>query len=184
MLKSIAILSALILFGAGATLFLKRPHSPSEGAVATSTTSSQTSRVTNARAAPEGSREYRSTAYHFSLLYPKELKVTEHAEGGGAMTVTFQDINTVQGFQIFVVPYTESQVSETRFKMDEPSGVRKDVTNITIDGAVAAAFSSTNSALGETREFWFIHNGYLYEVTTLKPLDAWLGAILATWKFM
>lgn len=45
-------------------------------------------------------------------------------------------------------------------------------------------FFSKNIALGDTREVWFIKNGYLYEVTTLKSLDAWLTQILQTWKFL
>ena len=34
------------------------------------------------------------------------------------------------------------------------------------------------------REVWFIHGGYLYEVTTYKELDTWLGSIMQTWKFI
>ena len=129
-------------------------------------------------------REYRSAAYHFSLFYPQELKVEERSEGGGASTITFQNVEKGEGFQIFIVPYSEPQVSEQRFKQDVPSGVRKSLTNITVDGATAAAFYSADAALGETREVWFVRGGFLYEVTTLKPLDAWLDGIMRTWKFL
>lgn len=136
------------------------------------------------RSVPAGAREYRSATYHFSLFYPQELSVTEHAEGGGAMTITFQNVGDSTGFQIFIVPYTGTQVSEERFRRDEPSGIRKSLTTVSVDGAVAAAFYSANTMLGETREVWFLHGGYLYEVTTLKSLDSWLASILATWKFL
>ena len=136
------------------------------------------------RVAPAGSREYRSAAYHFSLFYPQELSVSEHPEGGGASTVTFQNVDEAKGFQIFIVPYGEPQVSEARFKKDEPSGVRTNFSNMTVDGAVGAAFDSTDVNLGETREVWFIRGGYLYEVTTLKPLDTWLDGIMQTWQFI
>ena len=53
-----------------------------------------------------------------------------------------------------------------------------------IDGASAASFYSTDVRLGDTYEVWFIHGGYLYEVTTLKPLDAWLQNIMQTWVFI
>jgi hypothetical protein len=82
------------------------------------------------------------------------------------------------------VPYAEPQVSEERFKQDEPSGARTNLNSITVDGATGAAFYSTDVALGETREIWFVHGGYLYEVTTLKPLDTWLARIMQTWKFI
>lgn len=138
----------------------------------------------SARTIPEGTREYRSTAYRFSLFYPQELTVGERDEGGGASTITFQNVAKAEGFQIFIVPYTEAKVSEARFKQDVPSGVRESLSNITVDGATAAAFYSTNALLGATREVWFVRNGFLYEVTTLKPLDAWMDAIIQTWKFI
>jgi hypothetical protein len=33
------------------------------------------------------------------------------------------------------------------------------------------------------REIWFIHGGFLYEVTTYKQLDSWLTPIMQTWQF-
>lgn len=137
-----------------------------------------------ARKPPEGMREYRSAAYRFSLFYPQELAVAERPEGGGAATVTFQNIEKAEGFQIFIVPYGEPQVSEKRFRQDVPSGVRESVTNIVVGGATGAAFYSTDAELGATREVWFVRGGFLYEVTTLKPLDAWLGEIIQTWRFL
>jgi hypothetical protein len=137
-----------------------------------------------ARVAPAGSREYHNATYRFSLFYPQELSVSERAEGGGAMTVTFQNVDEVKGFQVFIVPFAEPQVSEARFRQDEPSGVRTNFSNITIDGAAGATFNSTDVALGETREIWFVHGGYLYEVTTLQPLEAWFDPIMSTWKFI
>lgn len=44
--------------------------------------------------------------------------------------------------------------------------------------------ASKDAVLGDTREVWFIRNGYLYEVTTLKPLEGWLQDIVQTWKFI
>ena len=136
-----------------------------------------------ARTPPSGTKEYKSAAYHFSLFYPQELAVEERQEGGGATTITFQNVEKAEGFQIFIVPYAEAQVSAERFKRDVPSGVRESLTNIAVDGATAAAFYSANVALGATREVWFVHGGFLYEVTTLKPLDTWLDSIIQTWKF-
>lgn len=151
--------------------------------LAAAPTLASTSPEALAREVPEGWKEYTSSRYRFSLFYPQGLAVQSFNEGGGAQTVTFQNTTTVEGFQIFIVPYTEPQVTDERFKQDVPSGVRKELTNITIDGATGAAFYSTNTLLGETREVWFVHGGYLYEVTTLKPLGSWLDDILGTWRF-
>ena len=37
---------------------------------------------------------------------------------------------------------------------------------------------------GASREVWFVHKGFLYEVTTYKALDSWLASIMLTWKFI
>ena len=136
------------------------------------------------REPPAGLSEYYSARYRFSLFYPEKLEVKEYDEGGGASTITFQNVAAAQGFQIFVVPYREPQVTEERFHTDVPSGVRKSVQNITIDGAAGASFYSTNLALGDTAEMWFIHGGYLFEVTTPKPLAGGLADIMQTWEFI
>lgn len=135
------------------------------------------------REVPEGASEYRSEHYRFSLLYPDFLSVKEYDEGAGARTISFESLEQSRGFQIFVVPYAGNQVSEAQFKKDIPSGVRKDLKDIMVAGATGAAFYSDSSLLGETREVWFIHGGYLYEVTTFKELDTWLDSILQTWMF-
>ena len=75
-------------------------------------------------------------------------------------------------------------VAAEQFKTDDPSGVMKDAQDITIDGTPAKSFFGYNDQMGDTREVWFIHGGYLYEVTTYKPLDTWLTPILQTWKFL
>ena len=136
------------------------------------------------RVPPAGLSEYYSAQYRFSLFYPEKLEVKEYDEGGGASTITFQNVAAAQGFQIFVVPYHDPQVSEERFHTDVPSGVRKGVQNITIDGVAGASFYSTNLSLGETAEMWFIHGGYLFEVTTPKPLAGGLADIMQTWEFI
>jgi hypothetical protein len=76
------------------------------------------------------------------------------------------------------------QVSEQRFRLDNPSGVRNDLHNVTIAGATGASFCSTDPNLADTAELWFVHGGWLYEVTTLKSLDTWLSQIMATWEFL
>ena len=172
----------VILF-AGTLYFLRGKQSadPSDTFTIVATTSSKTA---TARQAPNDWREYRNVAYHFSLFYPPEFKVKEHSEGEGATTITFQNIQTGEGFQIFILPYKEQQISEERFKRDVSSGIRKNMADVTIDGVVGATFYSTNVLLGETAEVWFIKDGFLYEVTTLRSLDQWLSKIMQTWLFI
>jgi hypothetical protein len=143
-----------------------------------------TSEASTTRTAPAGYSEYRNTHYHFSFFYPNDLSVKTHDEGRGAFTIVFENIQSAQGFQIFIVPYAGNSISSERFVKDEPSGVRKNLANVLIDGSTGASFYGANAALGDTAEVWFIHDGYLYEVTTLKTLDTWLSGILTSWKFL
>ena len=137
-----------------------------------------------ARQVPEGWKEYRNITYRFSLLYPEWLAVNEYPEGGGATTITFQNVERGEGFQLFILPYSSRQVSEERFKKDVPSGVRLGLTDTSVDGATGAAFYSESATLGETREVWFIHGGFLFEATVLKPLEGWFDGIIQTWEFL
>lgn len=170
-----AILAAAVLY------FSADKNTKTDASADKATTTAQSAQ---ARSVPTGWREYRNSAYRFSLLYPAQLTVKEYIEGGNALTITFQDVKKGEGFQVFVTPYTEQQVSEERFQKDLPSGVRVGMTDLIIDGAIGATFYSTNAVLGETREVWFIHEGFLFEATTLKPLETWLDDILLTWQFL
>lgn len=133
---------------------------------------------------PTGTKEYCNRAYHFSLLYPQELEVTEHDEGHGAYTITFEDAYDQRGFQIFIVSYAGEQISEERFHRDIPSGVRTDVVEMTLAGAPGAAFYSEDVSLGKTYEMWFMYKGWLHEASTIAPFDTWMRHIMSTWRFL
>jgi hypothetical protein len=137
-----------------------------------------------ARTPPAGQAEYRNEQYRFALFYPQELAVKTYDEGNGASTVTISNSDESQSFQIFIVPYDKTQVDQARFKMDEPSGVLGQPTNVVVGGAQAVMFFGNNAIMGDTREVWFVRGGYLFEVTTYKDLDAWLSQIMATWEFI
>lgn len=152
-------------------------------AVATPPVAPETRASTSPEKLPNETREYHSAQYGFSLRYPKELSMKEYDEGNRARTVTFQDASTEHSFEIFVTPYTETQITSARFRMDEPSGVREQPADIMVDQTRAVIFYGKNPIMGDTREVWFIKNGYLYEVATYKSLDTWLANIMQTWRF-
>ncbi len=145
---------------------------------ASSTTSTAT------RVAPDGQKEFRSEQYKFSLFYPQDFTVQEFDEGNGARTFVFGDEKHERGFQVFVIPYAQEQVDRERFLLDSPSGVMKESIDVLIDGAKGTIFFGKNGIMGDTREAWFIRGGFLYEVTTYKDLDAWLGGIMQTWHWL
>lgn len=140
--------------------------------------------IPESRTPPAGMKEYRNAQYRFSIFIPESMSASTTDEGQGATTFIFEDLAAETGFQIFVVPYLDEEVSEERFRSDIPSGVRRGMQDITIDGAIGASFFSEHAALGETAEIWFVQNGYLYEVTTLKPLAQWLSGVMNSWEFI
>jgi hypothetical protein len=183
----------LIVLIAGSTGFASLHASPQPHNMHAATTSSmvagafasQDSPITiTPTPLPDGMMAYKNPQYHFTLAYPKELSVQEYAENGGGRTITFQNAANDKGFQIFITPYTGTQIDQKRFIMDEPSGVRNQPTSVVIDGTTATMFFGSNTVMGDTREVWFIHGGFLFEVTTYKPQDAWLGQIMQSWKFL
>jgi hypothetical protein len=129
-------------------------------------------------------RGYENRDFRFGLLYPQNLSVREYKEQGGALSVIFEDPSDGKGFQIYVTPYGDGQITKERFQMDVSSGVMKEPTDVMVGGVRGTMFLSTHSLMGETREVWFINNGFLYEVVTYKQLDEWLSGIMQTWQFI
>ena len=130
--------------------------------------------------------KYENKKYGFYYYHSPEAKVTEYGEGGGPMTIVQENRQRVRGLQIFIVPYAEQTISEERFNKDVPSGVRKNVEDTRLGKLQvrAVTFNSYDQALGETREVWFIHDGYLFEVTTFKGVGDWFAPIMQTWRFI
>ena len=75
--------------------------------------------------------------HHFTLLYPKDLDVHSYDDRGGSHTFTFEGPSPGEGFQVFIVPYTQTVITLARFKIDDPSGVMQDAATTTVDGIPA-----------------------------------------------
>jgi len=142
--------------------------------------------IAETEAPPSGYVEYRNEKYGFYYYHSPEAKITEYNEGGGAMTITQENLSKMRGMQIFIVPYDGKIITDERFLRDAPSGVRYNIesTNIGYIDVPAVTFNSYDQFLGDTREVWFIHNGYLYEVTTFKGFGDWFSGIMKTWRFI
>lgn len=132
---------------------------------------------------PTHTEEYVNERYRFSYWHTPQATITEYDEGGGAMTIVHENEEKVRGMQIFIVPYAEEKISEERFRLDVPSGVRENVEATTLDGVEAVTFTSYDARLGETREIWFIKDGHLYEITTFKGVGQWFAPVIQSWRF-
>lgn len=132
----------------------------------------------------EGTLRYTHPERSFSLMFPKELAVHNVDEGNRSETIVFQKPGEQVGFQIFITPYSEPDITKERLELDVKGGVVDEPTEVVIgSGQRALVFWSNDPVIGRLREVWFIHGGFLYEVTTYAPLDEWLSEIMSTWEF-
>lgn len=131
-----------------------------------------------------GQTRYANAHYGFSLSYPTELSVAEYPQGSDVLTVVFQKPDEQKGFQVFIIPYAETQISQQRIQADLKGAPMKDAKEVVLAGNIRAVhFSSVAPIIGESSEVWFIHDGYLFEVTSYAADDAWLASILTTLTF-
>ena len=186
-IKLWSILLAFISFSGIALFVLLTPHRPADSAAsgtaavgydATGPIAGGTSAIL------AGLVHYENAKYHFSLYHAPNEEIRDYDEGGGAMTITLENVKTVRGLQIFIVPYAGSTISEERFKEDVPSGIRNNAENTALDGVRAVTFTSHDAILGDTRELWIIRGGYLYEITTPAGDTDWFASIIGTWRFL
>jgi hypothetical protein len=135
-------------------------------------------------AAPAGFHTYTNDMYGFSIEYPESLQAIDHAERAGAHSVTFESDTDEKGFQIFITPYNGNQITASRINLDTRGTAQGEPQEVVLDdGTRALIFFSESPVLGTLREVWFIHDGYLYEVTTYAEFDVWLTGIMKTWRF-
>lgn len=153
--------------------------------ISASATTALDQRTVKVESSDQNKNKYINDKFNFSLEYPEELTVSEYAEVGGAQTITFQKGDELYGFQIFITPYDKKEITKERILLDIPSGRVENPLEVVIgDNIQALAFLSSNSAMGDTREVWFIKNGHLFEITTYISQDAWLAEILKSLKFL
>lgn len=174
-----------VLLGGGAVFSFMQPPPPS----ASSPESEGGGKLFNQRegiseSTDESTLHYTHPQYGFSLDFPKELEISRYDEGGNSETIVFQKPNEQVGFQIFVTPYFEAEITTERLQKDVRSGAIEEPTEVIIGGGQRAlVFWGNDPIVGRLREVWFIHDKYLYEVTAYAELDSWLAEILETWKF-
>lgn len=129
-------------------------------------------------------KEYKNTNGKFDLVYPESMEFKVYNEGNGSYTVLFEEKNSDKSFQIFFTPYNDNSITTSRLKMDIPSEDYTKPTEVVLANGTRALIFYSNGPAGELREVWFIKNGFLYEISTYKELDSWLGQIISTFKFI
>ena len=133
----------------------------------------------------EKNNVYTDSQYKFSFQYPKDFTATKFREGEGSDTILIQQKGGKGGFQIFISPFDEpGPLTKERISQDLPDMKIESAENRVLkNGIPALLFFSSEASLGETREIWFVKNGYLYQITATKEIDSLVAEIVGTWKF-
>lgn len=127
--------------------------------------------------------QYKNIERSFTLEYPRDLKYKDTDEGDTTHTIVFSDDTGDKSFQIFFTPYLGDQITQSRILKDVSSGKFTQPIDIVINGSIRAIVFFSTIDVGEMREVWFLHDGYLFQVTTYRDLDEWLAKIMETWEF-
>lgn len=121
----------------------------------------------------------------FSFVYPKNWVVGTFPEGEDGSIVIVQNPERSVGFQVYTSPFNEEDTTLTpeRLLREIPDLVIKEPGQINIaDGGTGITFMSDNGS-GKTREVWFIHTGYLYQISAPISAQGILQEVLKTWAF-
>src|SRR5262249_42562676 len=86
----------------------------------------------------------------FDARITQPTSLRKNGTNATTLTVAFQAKAGEEGFQIYVAPIIGTKITEERFMMDEPSGVRNDQTETSVDGAQALAFHGFDAVMGQT----------------------------------
>lgn len=134
---------------------------------------------------------YENTKYKFSFQYPKGYSInafSQEAEvlGEPVDVVLLQKSGENTGFQIFITPFDEPEITPQRVLDEIPDMLVENPVDVLIGAKKdikALIFISDKEGIGDTREVWLIHKGYLYQISTYAVLDNFIGPILDTLAF-
>lgn len=186
----------MLLVGVGVVLLWRAPAGSVLGRVRAKLASMSTSEMNvaggttdvssaSSTASTEGLATYDHETPFFAFAYPKELKVTELTEKNGNEAI-FLGGGEKQGFQLHFFPFDEEgPLTVERIRKDMPEVVIEEPQTalITSTQISAVLFWSNDTVLGKTRELWFIHDGYFYQLTTFPEYDTTLAGIMERWTF-
>jgi maltose-binding protein MalE len=187
MSKKLIFIIIIILVLGGAMFFLLNKNTPQQnpgGAENEIPGQEQTFNITPSNDNAENSI-YTDSQYKFSFEYPKDFTVTKFQEGEDGDTILVQEKESKKSFQIFISPFDEpGPLTKERVLEDLPDLIIKNPEQRVLkNGVPALIFFSEEASLGETREIWFVHNGFLYQISTYATLDNLVAKIMETWKF-
>lgn len=120
--------------------------------------------------------------YGFSFACPVDWISDLFKDGDGEVAV-IQNVET--GILIYIDPFDEpGAITKERILKDVPDMVLKDSQEIKIAGTInALSFFSKEREIGPTKEIWFTHKNFLYQISAAEGSDEVLAKMIATFKF-
>ena len=128
---------------------------------------------------------YRDPEGRFSFTKPPGYMVRLIDEGDGETLLVQKVENASLSFQIFISSFDESgPITPERIQKDIPDMIINDPQQAVVGKRklTVLIFKSTDPSIGETRELWLAHAGYLYQITAPIKLDAEVAEMMKTWE--
>lgn len=119
-------------------------------------------------------------AQYFSIATSEEFRFKEIQDDKGIIVLAE---SPGESFQVFIAPFDEpGPLTPARIKKDLPQKVITNARNGTLDGVSALAFTSEEDG-DAIFEIWLVHEGYLYQITSLQAFADRLQEVLQSWRF-
>lgn len=120
--------------------------------------------------------------YGFSFACPVDWISDLFKDGDGEVAV-IQNAET--GILIYIDPFDEpGAITKERILKDVPGMALENSQQIKIAGTIEAlSFLSNERETGPTKEVWFVHKNFLYQISAAEGSDEVLAKMIATWKF-
>lgn len=135
-------------------------------------------------------RTYTHPVHGFSFDYPADWSLDVFSDppdgeaGEGEETVVLQNAET--GIAVFIYPFDEpGPITKKRILRDVPDIKIENEIGLKIAGGSidALGFDSNERELGPTKEVWFVHGGFLYQISGAQGSGEALYIIVESWKF-
>jgi hypothetical protein len=123
----------------------------------------------------------------FTLELPEGFSagIFEEEEGGAAGETTLIRGPDTAELQIYATAFDEEgPLTPERIRKDLPDVKISAPQQVTLKGGMQAlAFLGENEALGKTQEVWFVHDRFLYQLTTTAPMRREIAKIIGSMRF-
>lgn len=126
---------------------------------------------------------YENPTYGFSISLPPGYAAYDFSQYGTETVIIESSDN--KGIQLEISPWDEPPDALTPSRITEDTGLHvSGAEPLRLQGAEGYSFQTDSDAFnGASADAWFIHDGYVYQLSTYAMDEPLLRAILSTWKF-